>query len=263
MRHPGSVSFPVGALARPRVRRGLAEVLLIAGLYVAYSVSLHLADDAMAPAVDRAQDLLAAERLVGLHWEAALNDVFVDVDLLGVLSSFWYATAHYLVTAAALIWLFRLGPRRYVPARRALVAATGVGLTLYLLLPTAPPRFLQGYVDVLAVHATVGWWGADASAPQGLGELTNQLAAFPSLHAGWSLWVAIIVQHHARNRWARGLAWAHVVITAVVIVGTGNHWVLDVVAGWAVIGAGFALARWWTPKMTRTRDAQEQPAPVG
>ncbi|WP_435744517.1 phosphatase PAP2 family protein [Nocardioides sp. SYSU DS0663] len=248
---------------RSRLRRGLAELALLAVLYVAYSVSRHFADDAMGPALSRAQELLNVERLVGLHWEFALNQLFVEIRLVGLLSSFWYATAHYVVTAGALVWLFRKGPRRYVPERRALVAATTVGLALYLMLPMAPPRFVDGYVDVLALHATEGWWGSDASAPQGLGELTNQLAAFPSLHAGWALWVAIIVQRHSSSRWAHGLAWAHAAITAVVIVGTGNHWVLDVLAGWAVIGVGFAVARWMTPRMTRTRHAHEHPAPVG
>ncbi|MGB0972426.1 MAG: phosphatase PAP2 family protein, partial [Mycobacterium sp.] len=63
--------------------------------------------------------------------------------------------------------------------------------------------------------------------------LTNQLAAFPSLHAGWALWVAIVVQMNARTSWVRGLGWAHALITAVVIVGTGNHWVVDAIAGTA------------------------------
>jgi membrane-associated phospholipid phosphatase len=31
----------------------------------------------------------------------------------------------------------------------------------------------------------------------------------------------------------------------VVVVGTGNHWVLDVVAGWAVVVLGYAVADRW------------------
>ena len=72
-----------------------------------------------------------------------------------------------------------------------------------MLMPTAPPRFIGGYVDVLSLHAADGWWGADASAPRGLGGLTNELAAFPSLHAGWSLWVALALQVYATRKWVR------------------------------------------------------------
>ena len=56
------------------------------------------------------------------------------------------------------------------------------------------------WTDLLAVHSAAGWWGGEASAPQGMGWLTNQLAAFPSMHAGWALWVALAVAHVVRRR---------------------------------------------------------------
>ncbi len=209
-------------------------------LYVAYSASRLLADGSAGPAVDRAGELLHLERMLLLDWEPALNEWFAQDRAVGVFGSFWYATAHYIVTAVVLVWLYRQGAVRYVPARRALVVATLIALTFYLLIPTAPPRLTSGFIDVLDLHSAQGWWGGDASAPRGLGGLTNQLAALPSLHAGWALWVAVVLQRHARAPW-RLLGWLHAGITAVVVVGTGNHWVLDVVAGWAVVMLGFAV----------------------
>ncbi|MCW2797177.1 MAG: integral rane protein [Nocardioides sp.] len=226
----------------PRLRRGLQELALILTLYVAYTSSRMFASNAMTPALHRANELLHLEELMGLHWERPINKVFEQFELLGLFGSYWYATAHYVVTAVVLIWLYRLGSGRYVPARRALVIATLLALAIYLLAPTAPPRFLEGYVDILNLHAADGWWGADASAPRGVGQLTNELAAFPSLHAGWALWVAIVVQRNAVRPWVRVLGWAHCLVTAVVIVGTGNHWIVDAIVGWMVIGAGFLLA---------------------
>ena len=104
--------------------------------------------------------------------------------MLGLLGSYWYATAHYIVTAITLVWLYRVGHHAYVPSRRALVAATLIGLGVYLTVPTAPPRFVSGYIDVLKLNAADGWWGGDASAPKGLGGLTNQLAAQRALESG-------------------------------------------------------------------------------
>ena len=129
--------------------------------------------------------------------------------MLGLVGSYWYATLHYVVTAGVLIWLWRLGADRYGPARRALAIGTLLALTAYILLPTAPPRFIGGYVDVLSLHAADGWWGADASAPRGLGGLTNELAAFPSMHAGWALWVALALQLYATRKWVRVLGWTY------------------------------------------------------
>jgi hypothetical protein len=215
------------------------ELLLLAALYVAYSGTRLFADDALRPAAGRAEGLVEVERALGLAWERSANRLFVEVDLLGLVGSYWYATAHYVVTAAALVWLYRRGPAAYVPARRALLLATVLGLALYLLLPMAPPRLVDGYVDVLHLHAAAGWWGADASAPRGLGGLTNQLAAFPSLHAGWALWVALAIRRGTRSRAWRAFGWSHAMVTAVVVVGTGNHWVLDAVVGWLVVAAAW------------------------
>ena len=233
-----------GRLSAGRIvrSRGAWELGLVLVLYVAYSASRLLANGSMGPAVERAGELLHLERLLLLDWESSLNELFVEVRAVGVFGSFWYATAHYVVTAVVLVWLYRQGAVRYVPARRALVAATLLALTVYLLMPTAPPRLSPGFVDVLELHSAQGWWGGDASAPKGLGGLTNQLAALPSLHAGWALWVAVMLQRHARPPW-RLLGWLHAGITAVVVVGTGNHWVLDVVTGWAVVVLGFAVVR--------------------
>src|SRR6201995_1892194 len=97
----------------------------------------------------------------------------------------------------------------------------------------------------MSMHADIGWWGADASAPKGLGNLTNELAAFPSLHAGWALWVALVVRRTTRNRWARGLACTYAMITPIFMIGAANHWIVVVLAGWAVVIVALWLAAPW------------------
>ena len=47
--------------------------------------------------------------------------------------------------------------------------------------------------------------------------MTNELAAFPSLHAGWSLWVALALQLYATRHWVRVLGWLYALGTAIVI----------------------------------------------
>lgn len=216
--------------------------MLLGVLYAGYSATRLLADDSLTMARERAVATESVERALGLDLEAPLNQLFLSSETLRLVGSYWYATLHYVVTAAVLLWLYRRGrASSYLPARRALVLASVAALACYLMMPLAPPRFMPGYVDVLHLTATDGWWGADASAPRGLGEYTNELAAFPSLHAGWALWVALVVSREVSARWARSLAWAYAAGTALVIVGTGNHWTLDVVGGWAVVLAAWLL----------------------
>ena len=228
---------------------GVREVVLIACLYVAYTSSRLLASNDKDAAVHRARELLRIERAVRFNWEHPINDFFLRHDTLGLLGCFWYATAHYIVTAAVLVWLYFKGRHAYLPARRALMVATILALTLYLMLPTAPPRFLDGFTDVLALHSDQGWWGADASAPKGMGHLTNELAAFPSLHTGWSMWCALVLHRHARWRTVRILGWLGAFTTAAVVVGTANHWVLDVLVGWMVAFAGVVAVWEIAPKL--------------
>jgi hypothetical protein len=220
---------------RSRIPAGVRELVVLVLLYVAYSSVRVLASDDVADALGHAARILHLEQVLHLDGEHWLNGLFYAHRALEVGASFYYAAAHYLITPVVLFWLWRRHRDRYLPARRALAAASLVALGIFLLLPTAPPRLFGGYDDLLALTSDVGWWSTSASAPQGLGGLTNQLAAMPSMHVGWALWCALVVFTCARRPWVRTLAWAHPVLTVLVVVGTGNHWVLDVVAGAAIM----------------------------
>ncbi|HXH80398.1 phosphatase PAP2 family protein [Nocardioides sp.] len=248
---------PAFSTDTPAGRQGLSgwrELGNLALLYAAYAVSRVFADDSMAPARERAFHILILEDTMLLDVERAIVEWFVDHDAAGLLAAYYYASAHYVVTAVVLMALFLGRKGAYPRARQTLVASTLVALVGYLLMPTAPPR-LVGFPDLMALHAARGWWGEAASAPQGMGWMTNQLAAFPSMHAGWALWVALAVTAATASRVLRAAGWAHAVITVVVVVGTGNHWLLDVVAGWAVVFVVWRL-------LARTTGEQREISPT-
>ena len=224
--------------SRVRGRRALREVLLLAVLYVAYSAARMLGDADVAGAVASAEGLLRVESALHLDVEMWANRALHDVPLLALVASYWYAALHYLVTPAVLVTAYRRAPHRYRQVRSTLVAGSALGLVGFTLLPMAPPRMLPGFTDTLASTAGSGWWGADASAPKGLGGLTNELAAMPSLHVGWALWCAWVVLLLSRTTWLRRLAVTYAAGTVVVVVATANHYVLDAVAGAAVMLVG-------------------------
>ena len=88
-----------------------------------------------------------------------------------------------------------------------------------------------------------GWWGSGGTAPHGLGSFVNEYAAMPSLHVGWALWCGVQVYSHARHRIVRAVGVAYPVLTAVVVMATGNHYLLDAFAGVAVAVLSWALVR--------------------
>jgi hypothetical protein len=232
--------------ARPRAGRELA---LLASLYLAYSVARLMTDADLGTATGNAWALLRVEGAVHLDVERSLNDALTAVPGLPLLASYWYSVLHYVVTPAVLVWVYRAHPDRYGVARNALVIGSALGIVGFALLPMAPPRMLPGFVDTLAATSGSGWWGADASAPRGLGGLTNELAAMPSLHVGWALWCAGVVwwctadRRTKAARTVRQAAAGYALGTTLVVLATANHYLLDAVAGAAVIAAGALVAR--------------------
>jgi hypothetical protein len=66
------------------------------------------------------------------------------------------------------------------------------------------------------------------------GSAANPYAAMPSLHLAWAAWTAFVAVRMTRNVWLRRAWMAYPVLTTLVVVGTGNHYLLDVFAGVAV-----------------------------
>jgi hypothetical protein len=58
----------------------------------------------------------------------------------------------------------------------------------------------------------------------------------PSLHVAWALWAGWLIARHARHRVVRAAGAAYPILTALVVMSTGNHYLLDVLAGAAVLG---------------------------
>ncbi|MEU2558805.1 phosphatase PAP2 family protein [Streptomyces longispororuber] len=232
-----------GPGSRPRWWTELPLLLLV---YGAYSAGRLLARGDVTTAVDHGLAILRVEKALNLNLEHPLNRLFTAHASLGVPADFWYASLHYLVTPLVLVWLFRSRAVHYTAARTWLMVSTLIGLVGFSLMPTCPPRLLDashGFVDTMAQYSDWGWWGGQASAPRGLGGMTNQYAAMPSLHVGWSLWCGVMLWRHGRTPLVRAAAVAYPLLTTIVVMGTANHYFFDALAGVAVMLVGLLLVR--------------------
>ncbi|MCY0936690.1 phosphatase PAP2 family protein [Streptomyces sp. H34-S4] len=231
---------------RRQAPRWWAELLLLGLVYAAYSGGRLLVRGDVQLAVEHGLAILRLEELLALDLERPLNHLFTRRAALGIPADFVYASLHYLVTPAVLVWLYRRRPRQYRFARSWLMVSTLLGLVGFALVPTCPPRLLDasyGLTDTMARYSAYGWWGGEASAPRGLGSFTNQFAAMPSLHVGWALWCGVMLWCCAHRPLVRALGAAYPAVTTLVVMGTANHYFLDAVAGAAVMGAGYFAAR--------------------
>ncbi|MGW3207874.1 phosphatase PAP2 family protein [Streptomyces sp. NPDC001135] len=232
----------VGRLRRPRRPRLWFEILLIAVSYWTYSLIRNAVPEQKAKALRNADWIWGAEHDLGIAVERSVNHAVNSATWLIIGMNYYYATLHFIITIGVLVWLYRWHPGRYAAARLALFATTGVALVGYYLFPLAPPRLMRGgrFVDTVMVHHT---WGSMASGD--LKHMSNQYAAMPSMHIGWSLWCGLTIFALASVPWVRVLGLLYPAATLLVIVATANHFWLDAVGGVLCLAFGFTVARMW------------------
>ncbi|MCX4415758.1 phosphatase PAP2 family protein [[Kitasatospora] papulosa] len=237
--------------------RWWTELPLIAVVYGLYSMGRLLVHENIPAAVDNGLAILRLEKALHLNAEHPLNRLLTANPALGIPADFAYASLHYLVTPAVLVWIFRRRSAAYRAARTWLMTSTLLGLVGFTLMPTCPPRLLDahhGFVDTMAQYSSYGWWGAGASAPRGLSGMTNQYAAMPSLHVGWAVWCGVLLWRHGRHPLVRAAGVAYPLLTVLVVMGTANHYFLDAVAGAAVMTVGALLTRPFMRIADRVKD---------
>ncbi|MET9374993.1 phosphatase PAP2 family protein [Streptomyces sp. NPDC002992] len=250
----GGVRARLRAPRRPRI---WFEILLIGVSYWTYSLIRNAVPEQKAQALKNADWIWDAEKSLGLAFEQTVNHAVNSVTWLIVSMNYYYATLHFIVTIGVLVWLYRWQPGRYAAARTVLFATTGVALVGYYLYPLAPPRLMNGqsFVDTVLVHQT---WGSMASGD--LKHMSNQYAAMPSMHIGWSLWCGLIIFALASAPWARILGLLYPAATLVVIVATANHFWLDAVGGMICLAFGFTVSYLWYGSLPQGRPTLVEPA---
>ncbi|MGO4614903.1 phosphatase PAP2 family protein [Nocardia sp. 2YAB30] len=233
---PGGVVERVRAAVHGRGGEAIRQLALITVLYLGYRAGRMVTADDTGRAMDNAHDLLGFEDRLGLPEETTIQAIFVHHDLFAVPANFYYATAHFTAAVGILLWLWVFRPEHYRWTRNLMVALTGAALVVHMLVPLAPPRMLpdQGFIDLAAIHGQSVYGAADS------GGLSNQFAAMPSLHVGWALLLAFAVVAANRTRW-RWLAFAHPVLTTLVVVGTANHYWLDIIVAVVLLALSAAL----------------------
>ncbi|MFD8382821.1 phosphatase PAP2 family protein [Streptomyces sp. NPDC059679] len=229
-------------LRTPRRPRLWFEIVLVAVSYWTYSLIRNAVPEQRHEALRNADWIWEWEHQLGMAFEYDVNHAIDSVDWLIVGMNYYYATLHFIVTLGVLLWLYRWHPGRYAATRLVLFATTGVALLGYYFFPLAPPRLMAGghFIDTVVAHDT---WGSMASG--NLANMSNQYAAMPSMHIGWSLWCGVTIAVLARPVWVKALGLLYPAATLVVIVATANHFWLDAVGGVICLSFGFTLSRLW------------------
>jgi hypothetical protein len=218
--------------------RWWVEALVIVWLCWVYDAITNLAPLRLHAALSHAEGVLAVERSLGIGPELSLDRWLAGHHTLGLLVSDYYDNAHFIVTLGLLGWLWVRRADLYRPLRNSLVLVNVLAFAIFWLYPVAPPRMLRadGFSDVVASTHAFGSWHTGA-----LASAANQLAAMPSLHMAWAAWCAVALWRLSRSQWVRGVALLYPCMTAFAVLATGNHYVLDVLAGLATLAVAMLI----------------------
>jgi hypothetical protein len=258
------------------------EVVVIGVVYIVYGFvrnqfgSATLAEgDQPVHAFDNARHVIALEKTIGLFHEQTIQRWFLDTPWIPFFNIF-YGTAHFIVTLGVLVWLFITRRSWFHRWRTMLMATTVVGLIGFATFPLMPPRLFNAeprvncyedeaaksveapkpcyrygggelaradgepdyhFVDTL--REVGGLWSFDSKE---LDSVSNQYAAMPSLHIGWSVWCAIVLWRFAKRRTTRILGVIYPFVTLTAIVATANHYIIDAGGAFVALAVGYLVA---------------------
>lgn len=251
-----AVAFGLAAILLGRGRLFFRDWIPFVVLLLAYELMRGVADDAGLPLHDA--DLVAAERLLFLG--ALPTQVLQDAlrpasgtDVVALAATVVYML-HFALPLATGFVLWLLRRPHFYDFVAGLILLSVAGFVTYLLFPAAPPWYvareglldgpdgqpLIAYLKPAAFEQLAALLGFDGRYAYSFifGSVNpNPVAAMPSLHVAYPVLAFLFLRRaFGRIGWL-GLAYAGLVVFAVVY--TGDHWVIDAIAGAAYACAAY------------------------
>jgi len=176
----------------------------------------------------------------------ALQERFYDIGQIHPwdVAAWGVYLTHFVVVFAVAAALWRLARPSFLRFRAMVLTLTAAAFLTYLLFPAAPPWMASEDGVIGPVNRVVGGVWEDigvghASAIWERGStFANEVAAIPSLHTAYP--VLILCFFWSRGGWARALCLAYALAMSLTLVYTGEHYVIDILLGWAYAIATYA-----------------------
>jgi hypothetical protein len=264
------VALGLAAVMLGRGRLFLRDWVPFIGLFFAYELMRGYADN-LGVAV-HVGDVLAAERtlFLGNVPTAVLQSWLhpaTGIDVIAIVATVFYFL-HFPLPIAVGFFLWLRRRRLYYDYVAALIVLSMAGFVTYLLLPVAPPWYAaregllpgvaylkdQGFTDLARLFGFDGHYLYSYTVYQ---INPNQVAAFPSLHAGYPF-LAFLFARRAFGR----IGWLMLAYSACVwfaIVYLADHYVVDILGGLAYAGVAYWLVVHGPRRFRRVIDRAADP----
>jgi hypothetical protein len=225
--------------ATASVGSGWREAIIALSAYGLYSLVKGLWGGSLEEGRRAAASLIDLEKSLGIYVEPDLQRFFVDHSLGMPFWNAFYVVSQVVVLPLTLFLVYRYARGSYAFIRNMALLSWTAGVIWYALQPVAPPRLLaSGFTDTVSSQT---FFQLDSDF---IRAFYNPVAAMPSLHVGMAPVVAWALIRLTPWLWTKVLGVLYPLLVAVSIVVTGNHFVLDIAGGLAVVLPAAAISAW-------------------
>jgi membrane-associated phospholipid phosphatase len=221
---------------RTRLPWVLGQVGLVAAAIFVYFRIRGLTESSPGLARAHAHDIMDIERFLGIDVEQQFQSLVTPSETLETFANWVYIWGHWPAIIATMVWLVWQHRDVFLRLRDAMMISGALGMAVFVTFPVAPPRLAGLGLEDTVTESSRAYRVLQPPA------FVNQYAAMPSLHTGWDLLVGISIVTAASSLALKLIGFAMPVLMAIAVVVTGNHYVLDVVAGVSLAMVGYVLA---------------------
>ena len=226
-------------------RTALREISIYAAAYLVYVLTNGLVyADTRAAGFVNGSKIVSLQKSLGFLWEPGWQSWAVEnVRVLVVMMNWVYIITYWPVILVAAAVLFNKNRRDYNFYRTVVFVDLAGALLTFMVFPVASPFAIPG----IALLDTIQEFGPRFYGSEDMATFYNISAAMPSLHFSWTVILGVLFWNTLRG-WSRLLGLLYPVLTFFAIVVTGNHFILDALAGGMLAALSFGVV--WLIRLT-------------
>ena len=227
-------------------RGALTEISLYIGAYFVYVLTKGLVhSDTRAVGLVNGEKIVSLQRDLGFLWEPAWQAwALENVEALVVAMNWVYIITYWPVILLAALLLYIKRRRDYNFYRTVVFINLAGALITFMVFPVASP-FATPSVELLD---SIQEFGPKSYASEDMASYYNISAAMPSLHFSWTVILGVLFWRSFPG-WYRFIGVAYPFLTFFAIVLTGNHFILDAIAGGALAVFSFGVVSAVQPRL--------------
>ena len=256
-----SAAFIIGNIGKPQRKQiqMVGDLTFYACMWLSYDFSRGIADSFGFPMQVELPRNIDKVLFFGQDPNVWMQDQMwnKNIQWYDVYGSIIYFT-HFFVPVATSVYLWIRYREQWVRYIRRFASVLFAGVLTYIVMPTVPPwmaaseKYPYQILEPLQRSTGRGWnWLGLETVSNVLlrgQQWANPTAALPSLHAAFALFVVAFFWKKMPNKWVQYASLLFPLSMAWCLVYFGEHYITDILAGWAYVGASFWFWNRWEAK---------------